>query len=402
MNPKNPLSLLVIVASITLAPPGLVRRSKWLGLCAFLLVSLSMHPTLANDGQNPGLVANKPQVGRAVETKQGFMVPYKQNIPGTEIQFEMIPVPANPYQKIQPFWIGKFEVTLREYREYAAMYSVFKADRTRADFTEPDWVDAVSAPTEVYNPQDRFAGAESLHCPAYSMTLFAAKQYTKWLSLLTDQPYRLPLESEWMEACKAGGTGYFWEDDQLRKVAFFGLETKGVQPVGSKAPNSLGIHDMHGNVSEWVITSFPTRRRGREEMPLTEHLEVLPPIWIAKGGNFASPLEECLPARRFAITDDEWDEEANFPKSVTWLGSYSDRTKIGFRVVRQLGELDKVRMSKFWDVADPLYGELIEIKLESGRGARGTVDKETLPKMKDASQKMQAWIDWCPIGEPPK
>ncbi|TWU06512.1 hypothetical protein Pla52n_22340 [Stieleria varia] len=41
MKPKNPLSLLFIVASITLAPPGLVRRSKWLGLCAFLLISLS-------------------------------------------------------------------------------------------------------------------------------------------------------------------------------------------------------------------------------------------------------------------------------------------------------------------------------------------------------------------------
>jgi hypothetical protein len=64
----------------------------------------------------------------------------------------MIPVPGNPYQKIQPFWSGKFEVTLREYREYAAMYSVFKAARTKSDFTEPDWLDAVCAPTEVSGP----------------------------------------------------------------------------------------------------------------------------------------------------------------------------------------------------------------------------------------------------------
>ncbi|WP_436715524.1 SUMF1/EgtB/PvdO family nonheme iron enzyme [Roseiconus lacunae] len=393
LSPKNPLYTPVFFVSITPAPLGLVRRSRCLGLCVILLTSLSMHSAPANDGQNSGLLANQPHVGRAVETKQGFMVPYSQDIPGTEIEFEMIPVPGDPYRKIQPFWIGKFEVTLREYREYAAMYSVFKADRTRPDFTEPDRVDAVSAPTEVYNPQDRFAGAESLQCPAYSMTLFAAKQYTKWLSLLTDRPYRLPLESEWIKACKAGGTGYFWKDDQLRKLAFFNLETEGVQPVGSKAPNPLGIYDMQGNVSEWVITSFPTGRPGREERPPTKHSEVLPPVWIAKGGNFASRLEECLPAHRFTITEDEWDEEATFPNSVTWLGSYSDRTKIGFRVVRQLGELDKVEMSKFWDVANPSYDELIEFKLESGRGARGSVDKETFGKMKDASEKMQAWID---------
>ncbi|MFG0267197.1 MAG: formylglycine-generating enzyme family protein, partial [Rhodopirellula sp. JB055] len=289
-------------------------RSAWLTLGVVMFGVLQMFPANADDPRNQGLVATRPQEGHVVESDHGFMVAYKQLIPGTDIEFEMVPVPGDLYQRSQPFWIGKCEVTFREYREYAAMYGVFKANRNRPDFNEVDSVDAVSAPTEVYNPRDRFAEVASLDCPAFSMTLFAAKQYTKWLSLLTDQPYRLPLESEWMRACKAGGTGYFWKEEQLRNLAFFDLETDGVQPVGLKAPNSLGIHDMHGNVSEWVITSFPKTGPNHEPVTPTGYREALPPIWIATGGNVESRLEECVPERRVVVTDDVGDEVANSPR----------------------------------------------------------------------------------------
>lgn len=345
------------------------------------------------------IVATKPQEGRFVESPSGYMVAHTATIPGTDIQFQMIPVPGSPASGVASFWVGKYEVTLREYGEYAELYDVFKelADEGNASAAEGDDVDAanridvVSAPTPVYDPRGRFEGVTSPDCPAYSMTLFAAKQYTKWLSLITSTPYRLPTEAEWMQACRADDGGYFSQDQQLRKFAVFGLETENVVPVGSRQANAWGIHDMHGNVSEWVITSFATA--SRKESDRSAAPNIWPPVWISKGGNFASPLTDCLPSRRFAVTEDEWDEEANFPMSTTWLGSHSDRVRIGFRVVRQLGDLDKAAMSKFWDAETPHYRELIDLKLLAGRGAEGVVDASLPEKTKAKSWQSLKWLN---------
>ena len=45
----------------------------------------------------PGLVKDKPASGPFVETERGFMVPYTAKIPGTNVTFEMIPVPGGEF-----------------------------------------------------------------------------------------------------------------------------------------------------------------------------------------------------------------------------------------------------------------------------------------------------------------
>jgi formylglycine-generating enzyme required for sulfatase activity len=79
--------------------------------------------------------------------------------------------------------------------------------------------------------------------------------------------YRLPTEAEWEYACRAGTTGAFHTGNAItvRQANFDGkkypypdsndkdpdtFRGKPV-PVGSFAPNAWGLHDMHGNVSEW-------------------------------------------------------------------------------------------------------------------------------------------------------
>ena len=74
------------------------------------------------------------------------MVPYVEKIPGTDVTFEMIPVPGGEFLmgspeseadrskdegpqvriKVEPFWIGKCEVTWGEYRSFMGMYDAFK------------------------------------------------------------------------------------------------------------------------------------------------------------------------------------------------------------------------------------------------------------------------------------
>jgi len=94
-------------------------------LPALLLVVLLVIPVRAADLPT-GLVKDKPVAGRYVETDRGFMVPYTQKIPGTEIEFSMEPIPGGTFKlgspaseadrsedegpqievTIEPFWMG--------------------------------------------------------------------------------------------------------------------------------------------------------------------------------------------------------------------------------------------------------------------------------------------------------
>ncbi len=61
----------------------------------------------------------------------------------------------------------------------------------------------------------------------------------------------LPTEAQWEYACRAGGTDPY-SGGSIDKVAWYrnnsGSET---HRVGAKKPNAWGLHDMHGNVSDW-------------------------------------------------------------------------------------------------------------------------------------------------------
>ena len=72
----------------------------------------------------------------------------------------------------------------------------------------------------------------------------------------TDNGYRLPTEAEWEYAAKGGdgspGNFIYSGSDNVDDVAWYNLNSGSMtHPVGTKAPNGLGIYDMNGNVHEW-------------------------------------------------------------------------------------------------------------------------------------------------------
>ena len=141
--------------------------------------------------------------------------------------------PVHDVQVPQPFALSKHEVTFA------------------------DWDVCVSAGgCKGYRPDDREWGRGSR--PVINVSWADAQAYVAWLSGETGKTYRLPSESEWEYAARAGTvTKYSWGNEiGHNRANCYGCGSRWdldrTSPVGAFAPNAFGLHDMHGNVDEWV------------------------------------------------------------------------------------------------------------------------------------------------------
>ena len=101
------------------------------------------------------------------------------------------------------------------------------------------------------------------NCPVEMVSWKDAQAFIQKLNDKTGKQYRLPSEAEWEYACRAGGAHRYCGGDNPDSVSWYGgLATpagnsgKMTNPVATKQANAFGLHDMSGNVWEWVEDSY--------------------------------------------------------------------------------------------------------------------------------------------------
>jgi formylglycine-generating enzyme required for sulfatase activity len=316
--------------------------------------------------------------GPAIKVPGGWMVAYDETIPGTDVQYDVT---------IEPFWIGRCEVSWAEYKSYMSACDLFKAmESAGVRLVKADnEADAVTAPSNLYDPTTTFTNGEDPLQPAVTMTQFAARQYTKWLSGLTSRFYRLPLESEWEYACRAGTTTPWSsgsEPDSLDAVAWFADNSdETTHPVGEKEPNAWGLHDMHGNVAEWVLDQLAADGYTRQAAMPQPVPETAAAVWptslsprVVRGGSYYDESAQCRSAARRGSEDLPWkDVDPNLPKSPWWY-TEEPALGVGMRIVRPLAVPDIATRRRWGDAdIDSIRADTAD-RLMQGRGARGLVD----------------------------
>ena len=384
-----------------------VRRLK-VGLLGILITIAIAAPAASQSLDEPGIATTQPESGPFVDLGDGrYMIPYSATIPGTDVSFEMIPIPGGEFLlgsppdeefrrddegpqvrvTVEPFWMGKYEVTWAEYETFMRLDAAFKTFNFRQirPVNDSNKADAVTAPSSLYDPTFTFDAGGEPDQPAATMTQFAAKQYTKFLSLLTGTFYRLPTEMEWEYAARGGTTTayYFGDDDsQLRRHAWFSDNADDERhTVGKRRPNPFGLHDIYGNVAEWVLDAYSPDGyldwAARENVMAHEYrraTKVHPRV--LRGGSYELDAEDARSAARMPSADPEWKlEDPNFPRSPWWFTD-SPATGIGFRLLRPVRMPEsREAMFEYWnaDVPDILLDVENRIR-DNGRGAWGIVD----------------------------
>ncbi|MCP5085797.1 MAG: formylglycine-generating enzyme family protein [Rhodobacteraceae bacterium] len=150
----------------------------------------------------------------------------------------------------KPFGISKYAVTFEEY-------------------------DAFVKATQRDKPDDEGWGRGRR--PAINVSWEDAAAYIKWLCEQTGKHYRLPSEAEWEYAARAGTKTPFHTGEQIStaQANFNGNHTYNgsaqgehrgkTLEVGSFPANTFGLHDVHGNVWEWVHDCWHENYEGAPE-----------------------------------------------------------------------------------------------------------------------------------------
>jgi serine/threonine-protein kinase PpkA len=171
---------------------------------------------------------------------------------------EMVVIPAGRFVMGSPADEPQRKRTEGPQREVSIQSFALAKFETRFD----EWDTCLAEGGCSHRPSDKGWGGSAQ--PVIHVSWNDAQEYLAWLSAHTGERYRLPSEAEWEYAARAGTTGRHYQGDCLTSdLANFnahwpahgcprGEYRRRAVEVGRFPANPYGLHDMHGNVWEWV------------------------------------------------------------------------------------------------------------------------------------------------------
>jgi formylglycine-generating enzyme required for sulfatase activity len=211
--------------------------------------------------------------------------------------------PVHPVTIARPFYLGATEVTFAQYDAYCEATG-------RAKPSDAGW-------------------SEREKRPAIYVDWNAAPAYAGWLGAMTGSVCRLPSEAEWEYAARAGTTTEYAlpAPNGSEDIAGKGLANcngcgsdwggRQTAPVGSFPPNAWGLHDMHGNVWEWVEDCWHPSYEGAPDKGGP---------WLGEdGGNCGGRV----------LRGGSWVIVRDFARSAfrNWYYPFDRNANVGFRVL---------------------------------------------------------------------
>jgi formylglycine-generating enzyme len=240
-------------------------------------------------------------------------------------------LPRRTLRIARGFQVSRTEITRAQYEAFVQATGRAAGGECLTDRRKRgDW--QYDAATNYRDPGFAQADDHPVACVSFD----DAEAYVAWLNTVTSGGWRLLTELEWEYVAAAGAATLFpWGDDKIDACrhangfdgaawqTYAGMDTSGyplfdplpcrdgflnTSPAGTLAPNKFGVHDMIGNVSEWVADCYVASHERLDAAGMADAPPGPCAKRVAKGGSWGTLAHNLRTAERFPYAASHRDD----------------------------------------------------------------------------------------------